>query len=279
MDSAYDLRGLEPLDGFPFPVFVSAGGASRGRSVAQRAARTVEWLDRSVGMPETPPLFVVGPDDWEKVATLPLYGMPHVDSDRVVVGQQPAAFWSALTGVIAPLVGSEGLGLLHKVYGDPPDLGGFADLLVSHELSHLAHGESWPEGPVAFWVKELAANLGLQGYVTEVEPTEAGRLETIFDVTWAAPDSHWPVRDLPRMEDSLAGDGSNYVWFEFGLQVLAKRLWQTTGATAFRNVVTALRGPALGFEQVMDLLEELDPGVAQAIRDWPRFPPGTYPAS
>jgi hypothetical protein len=269
MDGELNLRGLELLDGFPFLVFVSAGGAVRGRSVAQRAMRTVQWLDRSVGMPETPPLFVVGPDDWDKVAAIPLYGMPHVESDRVVVGQQPAAFWSTLTGVIAPLVGSEGLSRLHSVYGDPPELGTFADLLVSHELSHLAHSESWSEDPVSFWMKELAANIGLQGYVTEVEPSETARLETVFEVAWTAPGSHWPVRELSRMGDSLAGDGANYVWFEFGLQVLAKRLWQTAGATALKNVIAALRGPKLDFGQAVDLLEELDPAVAQAVRDWP----------
>jgi hypothetical protein len=207
-----------------------------------------------------------------------LYGLAHVESDRVVVGQQPAAFWSTLTEVIGPLVGTEGISLLHKVYGDPPDLGRFADLLVSHELSHLAHGESWPEGPVTFWLKELAANLGLQGYVSEIEPNETAQLETIFGVTWKAPGDNWPVRDLSRMAYSLAGDGSNYVWFEFGLQVLAKRLWQTAGVAAFQRVVTALRGPVLDLEQVVDLLGEIDQEVSQAIRDWPHFPQGTGPA-
>ncbi|GAB3959625.1 hypothetical protein GCM10027614_79510 [Micromonospora vulcania] len=185
MGNRYDLRGLEPLDGFPFPVFVSAGGTARGQAVAQRAARTVAWLDRVVGMPETPPLFVVGTGEWDQVASIPLYGMPHVESDRIVVGQEPAPFWDSVTGAITPLLAPAGLRRLHQVYGDPIDLGPFADLLVSHELTHLAHGPSWPEGPVAFWVKELAANLGLQGYVTEVEPSETTRLETIFEVTWA----------------------------------------------------------------------------------------------
>jgi hypothetical protein len=101
----------------------------------------------------------------------------------------------------------------------------------------------------------------------------------MWEVTWAAPDGHWPVRDVARIQDSLAGDGSNYVWFEFGLQVLAKRLWQSAGVTAFRNVVTALRGPALDFGQMVDLLEDSDPGVARAVRDWPRFSPGAAPAS
>ncbi|MER7442681.1 hypothetical protein [Micromonospora avicenniae] len=272
MGNRYDLRGLEPLDGSPFPVFVSAGGATRGRSVAQRAARTVAWLDQVVGMPEAPPLFVVGPGQWDQVAAIPLYGMPHVESDRIVVGQEPAPFWASVTGAIVPMLKPPGLRRLHQVYGDPIDLGTFADLLVSHELTHLAHGPAWADGPVTFWLKELAANLGLQGYVTEVEPAEQTRLETAFEVTWAAaPEGHWPVRDLARMADSLDGDGSNYVWFEFGLQVLAKRLWQAAGATALQRVVQALRGPMLDLPAVLGLLEELDPGVARAIRDWPRF--------
>ncbi|MDX3238271.1 hypothetical protein PV392_21790 [Streptomyces sp. ME03-5709C] len=281
MNSAIHPRGLEPLAGFPFPVLVSPGGAARGRQVAERAARTVEWLGRHVSMPETPPLFVVGPDDWDKVANIPLYGMPHVSSERIVVGQRPAPFWDAVTGAIIPLVDPQGLERLHAVYGEPLDLGGFADLLVSHELTHLAHGvDDAPEGPVTFWLRELAANLGLQGYVTEVEPAEAARLETVFEITWAAaPHSHWPVTDLARMADSLEGDGSNYVWFEFGLHVLAKRLWQTAGAAAFRSVVSALRGPAVDFGQVVDLLEDLDADVARAVRDWPHFPPGIRPAS
>ncbi|TCC57725.1 hypothetical protein E0H73_30680 [Kribbella pittospori] len=260
---------MDTLRGFPFPVFVSSGGAERGRSVAVRAAQAAEWLDRTVGMPEIPPLYVVNANDWDAVATTPQYGMPHVDSDRIVVGQEPAAFWSTLTGVIAPLVGPEGLARLRQVYGDDLDLGGFADLLVCHELSHLAHGASWPAGPVGFWLKELAANLGLQGYVAEVEPEQSATLETIFEVTWAAPSDPWPVHDLARMNESLVGDGSNYVWFEFGLHVLAKRLWDTAGATALRTLVAALQGPPLDLTHVVNMLADLDPSVARTIQNWP----------
>ncbi|MEU4339616.1 hypothetical protein AB0F59_34110 [Micromonospora lupini] len=272
MHSKYYPDGLEPLDGFPLPVFVSKGGAARGRSVAQRAARTVAWLDQVVGMPETPPLFVVGPQDWNQVATIPLYGMPHVNDDRIVVGQEPAPFWASMTSAIIPLLDRGGLQRLHRVYGNPIYLGGFADLLVSHELTHLAHGQAWPDGPVAFWLRELAANLGLHGYVTDVEPAKKPHLETVFEATWAtASHSHWPVRDLSRMADSLDGDGSNYVWFEFGLQVLAKRLWQIAGAGALKRVVHALRGPELDLPGALELLEALDPEVARSVRDWPRF--------
>ncbi|MEV5963004.1 hypothetical protein AB0L70_14645 [Kribbella sp. NPDC051952] len=260
---------MDALSDFPFPVFVSTGGTERGRSVATRAAQAAQWLDQTVGMPTIPPLYVVNSNDWDAVATTPLYGMPHVDSDRVVVGQEPAAFWSTLTGVIAPVAGSDGLARLRQVYGEDLDLGGFADLLVCHELTHLAHGASWVEGAVGFWLKELAANLGLQGYVSEVEPQQLATLETVVEVVWAAPNEAWPIHDLARMKDSLTGDGSNYVWFEFGLQVLAKRLWDTAGAAALQTIITALRGPTLNFTQVLHMLADLDPSVAQTIQNWP----------
>jgi len=208
----------------------------------------------------------VGPEDWDGIAAIPLYGMPHVTSDRIVVGQQPAPFWDAVTAVLSRRVSG-----LREVYGDPIDLGGFADLLVSHELTHLSHGESWPPGPVGFWLRELTANVGLQGYVAVNEPSSLPVLETVFEATWAGGPDAWPVRDLVRMEQGLEGDGSNYVWFEFGLQVLAKRLWQSSGAPALQTLVTALRGPELTFDEVVSLLEKLDPTVAQAIRSWPDF--------
>jgi hypothetical protein len=272
-----DVQGLKPLAGFPFPVFASPGGEERARRVAERAHRTVSWLDRAVGMPQTPPLFVLGPADWDKAATIPLYGMPHVESDRIVVGQQPAPFWNAVIDTILGHVEGGGLRRLHDVYGNPIDAGRFADLLVTHEVTHLSHGESWPEGPVGFWLRELVANLGLHGYISEVEPEQSTRLTTIFEVTWAAPDNHWPVRDLAHMEQGLEGDGSNYVWFEFGLQVLAKRLWETAGTKAFQRLVGALRGPELSFDEVVKLLDGLDPGVGQSIRDWPGSPPTGSP--
>ncbi|NMO50789.1 hypothetical protein HH310_06225 [Actinoplanes sp. TBRC 11911] len=271
-----DVQGLTPVAGFPFPVFTSAGGAERARMVAERAARTIAWLDRVVGLPETPPLFVLGPDDWDKVATTPLYGMPHVETDRIVVGQQPAPFWNAVIGTVVGHVEGGGLRRLHDVYGNPIDIGLFADLLVAHELTHLTDRE-WAPGPVGFWLGELVANLGLHGYVTEVEPEQTMRLTTIFEVTWSAPNDHWPVRDLAHMEKGLEGDGSNYVWFEFGLLVLAKRLWETAGAKALQRLVGAMRGPELGFDEVVKLLDELDPAVGQAIRNWPGSPPPGSP--
>lgn len=264
---------LQQLNGFPFPVYVSHGGEQRGRAIAERMRRTVAWLDETVGMPSIPALYVVGQHDWSEATDFPVYGMPHVGGGRVVTGQEPGPFWATVLDVITPDLSPQARHLLTETYGDPVDLGPFADLLVSHELGHVTHeGQhaAW-DNPTGFWLKELAANLALQGYVTELEPETRPVLETVFEVAWAAPSTRWPIRELSRMSEAVETDGSNYVWMEWGLQVLARRLWRAAGASALRRVVGLLRGPAQTDESVLALLADLDPPVARAVRQWPHF--------
>ncbi|MGW3621410.1 hypothetical protein ACWD8I_05080 [Micromonospora arida] len=262
---------LSGLDGFAFPVSCTAGGETRARAVAQRMERAVAWLDGQVGTPSVPALFVVGPEEWDGIALGLPYGMPHVEDGRIVVGQRPGPFWQTLLDAAAPGLPAESRQRLAAVYGEPPDLGTFADLLVVHELGHVTHGEGWPGHSVGFWLRELAANLCLHGYVAEIEPESMPVLETVYDVIWETGPGPWPVRDLHCMADSLAGDGTNYVWFQFGLQILARRLWESADTTALRGVVALLRGPAQPFGNVIDVLATFDRHAARAVLDWPHL--------
>jgi hypothetical protein len=58
---------IDTVDDFTIPVYASRGREVRARSVA---AETLAWLRNLVDLPEPPPLFVVGADDWERVALL-----------------------------------------------------------------------------------------------------------------------------------------------------------------------------------------------------------------
>jgi hypothetical protein len=81
-----------------------------------------------------------------------------------------------------------------------------------------------------------------------------------------------PVTDLHRMHESATAadaDGTNYVRSEFGLQMLAKLLWEERGATALRHINSTLHGPILSDDQIVGVLEELDPTVADSVRSWP----------
>jgi hypothetical protein len=62
---------------------------------------------------------------------------------------------------------------LRDVHGTPPDLGAFADLVVAHEVTHLADDPAWLDewepgsetfrsnDPRLLWFVELFANAGL----------------------------------------------------------------------------------------------------------------------
>lgn len=268
-----DAAGFEALGGFGFPVFVSPGNRARGLAVAERCRRVLDWLADAFG--ERPPftLFVAGPDDWNRVAFIPLYGMPHAVGERVVTGTEPSGFWNDYARLLLPDLAAADQRRMHAVYGDPPLLGArFADLVVAHELTHLFHEFDEATGRTDFprlWVAELFANIGFQGYIAEVEPDQLPTLETVCQVTWDAPAERWPVRPLNRMEDGLADGPLNYLWFEFRLLVVAKTIWNAGRMTALRSFRDTLRRPSLSDDQILTAIGAIDPDAERALNDWP----------
>jgi hypothetical protein len=275
---------LEIIEDFSFPVFSSSGGSDRARSVATRCDRAILWLASYLEMPPTPPLFVLGRQDWQRIALMPQYGLPHASRRQIIMGQEPSDIWHKMTSAVWPDLSPASQKRLRDVYGTPPDLGTFADLVVAHEVTHLADNPAWLDEwkpgsetfwgntPRLLWFVELFANVGLHGYICECEPEALPTLETVFDVIWHTPPARWPITDLHRMHESATAadaDGTNYVWFEFGLQVLAKHLWEECGGAALEYMSSTLHGPILSDAQIVDILEELDPTVADSIRSWP----------
>jgi hypothetical protein len=275
---------LEILDGFPFPVYSSRGGSDRARTVATRCEKALGWLASHLKMPPTPPLFVLGREDWQRIALMPQYGLPHVSRTRIIMGQEPSDIWHTIADTVEPDLSDASRRHLRDVYGTPPDLGAFADLLVTHELTHLADNPGWLDKwvpgsetfwgntPRVLWFVELFANLGLHGYICEREPDHIPELEAFFEVVWETAPTRWPITELHRMHESATAadaETTNYVWFEFGLQKLAKHLWEECGATALKHISATLHGPILNDDQLVAVLDELDPTVADSVRSWP----------
>lgn len=264
--------GFERLDGFPFPVFVSPGSQVRGRAVADRCRRVMDWLARVFDQRPRFTLFVAGPDDWNRVAFVPIYGMPHAVNDRVVTGTRPSDFWNEYAGVLEGDLAVADRQHLHTVYGDPLQVGErFADLVVAHELAHLFHEFDEGTGRTDFprlWVAELFANIGFHGYLAEVEPRELRVLQTICDLTWKAPSARWRVRELNRMEEGLADGPLNYLWFEFRLLVTARSIWNAGGVAAFREFHRTLRRPGLSDDQILAAIRDIAPEADRGLRTW-----------
>jgi hypothetical protein len=275
-----DTADLGELHGYPFPVFFSRGGLRRAQKIAERTQRTVGWLAGMFTMPEIPPLFVLEPADWPRAALVPQYGLAHVNRTRIVVGQRPSPFWDLLIETVQPNLTPSASARLLEVYGDPPDLSAFADLLVSHELTHLADRPShldpgdhsgWGRHPRVLWFTELFANLGLQGYVEENEPDQLPLLETLYQVTGTTDSPHWPVTGLSGMYEAVAApdaDGTNYCWLEFRLQIVAKQLWQQRGPGALKQLHAALQGPLLTEDEIISVIARVDGDAASRARRW-----------
>jgi hypothetical protein len=267
-----DTAGFEVLDGYGFQVLVSPGKRTRGAAVAERCRRVLDFLAHVFG--ERPPfsLYVAGPDDWDRVAYVPLYGMPHAVGERVVTSTKPAAFWDEYARALLSDLTPGDQERLHAVYDDPPRLGErFADLVVAHELAHLFHEFDESTGRTDFprlWVAELFANIGFHGYIAQVEPDQLPVLETICQLTWGARDS-WPVRTLNRMEDGLADGPLNYLWFEFRLLVVAKSIWEAGGVRALRSFHSTLRRPDLSDDEVLEAVAAIEKRAERELSDWP----------
>ncbi|WP_406066158.1 hypothetical protein [Micromonospora sp. NBC_00860] len=268
---APDLSGLHEVTGFPFPVHVSPGGAERGVLVAQRAQQVASWLSETVGAPPTPPLFVVGPQDWAKVAIFPIYGVVHVARDRMVINQEPAPMWDAFLDNVIPELPQQVKGQLNARFGDPIDLAPLNDLFVAHEMSHLSHDFAGWRDPGNLWLRELIANVGMVGYLSEAE-TEMLPILDAAAACWSAP-VQWPIRALARIREPADGHGlngvANYIWFQLGLIIVARRLWDRHGPAAFQRLCELSRGPELTRPDVLAMLDEIDPEVGQAVRNWP----------
>jgi hypothetical protein len=263
------------LDRADSRVFVSPGSEDKADAIAARAETALRWLSDILGGEPEPTLFVVGPADWPRVASMPLYGMPHASGDTVVVGTEAAPFWQEILEWFMPHLDTETVELLRRTYGDPPDLSSvFPDLVLVHELTHLFHEFDEGSGESDFprlWLAELFANVGFYGYFAEVEPDELPLLEAICVAARALPASATPVRALNDMGRSFefANGAALYCWFEFMLINCAKRIWEAGGRDALREFHRTLRDPGLHDDEISARLSTIHPEAARSIIDWP----------
>jgi hypothetical protein len=253
------------LSGFSFPVIASAGAEDRARRIAARTERAHRWMTDVFHFSPVVKLHVLGPDDWAELARQPVYGFPHPGADGIaifVAATDSPLFDSALEILLADLPGSE-RPAFDAVYGSPPNLGKFVDLLSLHELAHLFHLQV-PFDMPRYWLRELLCNLALQGYLAEEEPDELPVLETLARVALHIRPERMPVRELERMEDA---DELNYSWYEFRLHAAAIRIWQAGGRDLLRRMYDRLRmdfttGTATD-------LDAIHPTIGDVERSWP----------
>jgi len=263
---------LSPLEGFPFPVLVSRGSEERGRSIATRTARALTWLGHVTGKERRPTLVVADEQDWPSVCEVPIYGMMFSIPDKLGTSPTPARWWQEYVDALRPQLSAPASTALAQTFGDPPDFTDIADLIITHEATHLFHQidpVTWASEFPSDWVMELFANLGMYGYLATHEPDQLRLLTAIVDATIDAGHDIWNLQDLARMGQSMQTSVTNYVWYEFRLIRYAEQLWNACGEGVLRDYHRLLGHPELSHSKIVARLSQLDPAVAEAVRRWP----------
>jgi hypothetical protein len=263
------IDALQKVEGFQFPVCASPGTEDRGAAIGRRVERARDWLADLVEFQPRVRLLALAPADWDAIAEVPVFGFPHfINDDTIVVGSSAAPFFDEIVEVLRASASKPTWHRMQEVYGEPPRVHGFADLLVVHELGHLFHVQAgfWKPGT---WLPELFCNVALEGYVAEVEPQSLELLETLplaFGVVEAV---RFPVRALDQMARAgEVGGPLNYAWFELRLHAAARSIWERGGRSVLLRLYERFRDDRT-VDDVRTALKEIHPELARVIEEWP----------
>ena len=268
---------LRHMEASPFPVLFSAGTQTRTKRVATRCERAHHYLKGVLEFDPTLRLLVLSPEDWAEYAAVQTYGMPHsAEGETLIVGAATADFFQSIGRMLDDVLTPKQRAEMEAFYGmvdGKISMAPFADLLVVHELGHLFH-EQVPFVFPRLWLMELFANLCLHTYVAEAEPEQLPVWTVLPERMMELPTDRVRHRSLEDFEKLYAGVGpENYVWYQCGLVVAAKSIYEAAGVDGLRRLYQtfATQQGTLTDQQLAELLEaRVHPVAAQTMRMWPR---------
>jgi hypothetical protein len=255
-------------------VTASDGAQAQALRIAAMVGRARDWATSILGMTPVFSLHVTGPADWPTVAASAdlTYGLPHTsdDGDRLIVGAEPAGFFSATARNYLPLASQPTRENLLRAYGNDLDLGSFVDAIVVHELGHLYHQQVPFEFP-RLWLTELFANLVMVGYAYDVEPDLVPGIEAYASAAVQSADTLYAGSRLDDMTAPPNASAETYVWYQMVLIAGACPLWRSGGGAALRSLHTQFRDPDLDLSAIHARLAEVDSQASRIVDHWPNL--------
>jgi hypothetical protein len=265
--------GLQPLHGYDFLVFASAGLEAKAAQTAERCRRARAFFARLFGIEPEFALLVLTPGDWQGRSYSPLYGVPNADMGNIVVAGERSDLSREIVGGIGMLLPGS-MPELHEVYATPDgdiDVTLFFDLFVVHELAHIFH-MAVPFRFPRLWLEELFVNLAMHAYLVEHEPEQVPCLHTFARVLAALPPEILTYRRLVDFEERYGNmPPENFAWFQGRFVVEAGRIYDAGGAGVLTRMWDAC---VLSDRQLEALLrQQVQPDVAQTLTEWERGNP------
>ncbi len=259
-------QGLQALNGFAFPVYLSSGLEAAARPITQRCERAYRFLSETLQATPTVALLVLSEADWARHAASPTFGVPHNRNGNLIVAGERNSFWQEQVELLRVSPGWEEA---RQVYGDGQgglNLAHFFDLIAVHELAHVF---AW-QGSVRFprhWLREFFATACLHAYLASVEPDQLIFLETLPRLILALNLAvrHRSLADLEGLYGVIGP--LNHVWYQSHLHVAVKALYDTAGVAAVQRLWDTFQLPD---DRLAGLLaERVDPLLAQVLTNWP----------
>ncbi|MCF2525918.1 hypothetical protein [Yinghuangia soli] len=266
-----EVRRLTPISGFPFPVRASSGTEARAEELAARTERVLAWTTDALHFVPTLRLNVADAEDWSGITDMPLYGMPRTVDGEVAVAPGDAPFFAEQLASYEPHISTATRANLREEFGEPGSLLPYYEAIHVHELMHLYHQQDWASYP-DLWLVELHANMGMIGYLSEMEPDMLPAVHALTSVVYDMPAESMWFRRLPDMEQALENGLFNFAWYFFHLTLAAEELWETGGTPLFRRLYEYVRARQHAAEPgpvTRDEMWAVHPALAQMMDEWP----------
>lgn len=271
---AQTFDGLLDLKGHGQEVFYSPGHETRAKEIASRCDKDVAYYNKMLGFRPATKLFILGPEEWKKYATVPIYGMPHYsDSATLVIASEDNPFWKSFLPQldVLPVALAENVKKVYTTNKGTLSAMAFFDLLGLHELGHGFHVQGGLKMQ-RLWMQELFVNIMLHTYIAENEPDLLPALETFPQMVIGAGSAeykHTSLADFEKLYDNM--DPKNYGWYQCRLHYAAKLIYEAGGKEVVLKLWNALKNnkEKLSDDQFAELLTtKVHQSVADVLLKW-----------
>jgi hypothetical protein len=270
---------LNELTGYSFPIYISSGTEARAQAIAAQCERAYRFFSKLLNRTSEIHALILAPEQWEKFASYPIFGMPHyVDMYTLVVAGQESEMWRMIMPPMEYLP-SDMVQTLRKVYGKADgsiSVASFMDLLALHEMLHLFINQA--TDTVDFhlprrWVVELFCNLGLHAYMETEEPTGLEHLTAYPQAIVTLGYQHLAHKTLNDFEQLYAGmEPPNFAWYQCQLHVAARHIYEAGGIESvqamFRTIVRS-KDNTSDEQLAVQLRDDVHLNAAKVLTTWP----------
>ncbi len=268
------FQKLDSLDKSGTKLYYSKGYKERADKLAALVSSAINYNNALLGFKPEVSLLVLSKEDWDLYTDMPVFGMPHYTSEKVlVVAAHNNDFWKSFIPPLEQLP-QELANNIKVVYQQDGEISmqAFFDLLALHELGHAFHQQGGLQMQRK-WMGEFFCNVFLHTYIAENKPGLLPALKVFPEMVVAggAPGEFTSLDQFEKYYNEIATKHPrNYGWYQSRFHVEAGVLYDKGGKEVLVKLWNALEK-----QELMDdgafakyLSAEVHEGLGQLVKNW-----------